>query len=84
LLCRWQSGILGVRNSEIHESSIRMNHIGKGTDDDVRMRGFAKRHTVNEAIAWLDAQLHALAAEQPYLQQQWRPELQDCGGDSHR
>ena len=41
-----------------------MNHIGKGTDDDVRMRGFAKRHTVNEAIAWLDAQLHALVAEQ--------------------
>src|SRR6187399_2420654 len=41
-----------------------MNHIGKGTDDDVRMRGFARRHTVKEAIAWLDAQLHALAAEQ--------------------
>jgi molybdopterin molybdotransferase len=51
------------RSAEIDESSIRMNHIGRGTDDDVRMRGFAKRHTVNEAIAWLDAQLQLLAAE---------------------
>jgi molybdopterin molybdotransferase len=40
-----------------------MNHISRGTEDDVRMRGFAKRHTVSEAIAWLDAQLHPLAAE---------------------
>jgi molybdopterin molybdotransferase len=40
-----------------------MNHISRATADDVRMRGFAKRHTVNEAIAWLDAQLHSLGAE---------------------
>jgi len=45
-----------------------MKHIGRGTDDDVRMRGFAKRHTVNEAIAWLDAQLYPLAAESVPLQ----------------
>ena len=32
------------------------------------MRGFAKRHTVNEATAWLDAQLHPLAAESVSLQ----------------
>jgi molybdopterin molybdotransferase len=31
--------------------------------DDVRMRGFAKRHTVAEALDWLDAQLHALEVE---------------------
>ena len=45
-----------------------MNHIGRGTADDVRMRGFAKRHTVSEAIAWLDAQLHPLATETVPLQ----------------
>jgi molybdopterin molybdotransferase len=56
------------RFSEINESSIRMKHIGRGTDDDVRMRGFARRHTVNEAIAWLDAQLHLLTAESVLLQ----------------
>lgn len=32
-------------------------------DDDVRMRGFAKRHTVAQALAWLDMQLHTLGAE---------------------
>ncbi len=31
--------------------------------DDVRMRGFAHRATVEAAIAWLDAQLHALGSE---------------------
>ena len=30
---------------------------------DVRMRGFAKRHTVSAALAWLDAQLQPLEAE---------------------
>ena len=40
-----------------------MHHISKGAADDVRMRGFAQRHTVDEALAWLDAQLHPLAAE---------------------
>jgi molybdopterin molybdotransferase len=33
-------------------------------NDDVRMRGFAKRHTVPDALAWLDAQLHQLPAEE--------------------
>src|SRR5678815_3039737 len=33
-------------------------------DDDVRMRGFAKRHTVREALAWLDSQLRTLTAEE--------------------
>jgi len=45
-----------------------MNQTGRETNDDVRMRGFAKRHTVNEATAWLDAQLHPLAAESVSLQ----------------
>src|SRR5580704_16376952 len=31
--------------------------------DDVRMRGFAQRHTVEAALGWLDAQLQPLAAE---------------------
>jgi molybdopterin molybdotransferase len=31
--------------------------------DDVRMRGFAQRHTVAAALAWLDAQLHLLESE---------------------
>jgi molybdopterin molybdotransferase len=31
--------------------------------DDVRMRGFAQRHTVKAALAWLDAQLDPLDAE---------------------
>lgn len=32
--------------------------------DDVRMRGFARRHTVDAALAWLDAQLQTLAEEE--------------------
>jgi molybdopterin molybdotransferase len=31
--------------------------------DDVRMRGFAQRHTVDAALAWLDAQLQPLTSE---------------------
>lgn len=34
-----------------------------GATRDVRMRGFAQRHTVAQALSWLDAQLHTLAAE---------------------
>jgi molybdopterin molybdotransferase len=30
---------------------------------DVRMRGFAQRHTVAQAIAWLDAQIRSLGTE---------------------
>ena len=33
-----------------------MRHISKAADDDVRMRGFAQRHTVDAALSWLDAQ----------------------------
>jgi len=44
-------------------SSIRMRHPGKGAANDVRMRGFAHRHTVAAALAWLDAQLQPLPAE---------------------
>src|SRR5580658_8145776 len=42
---------------------IRMRHPSIGAADDVRMRGFAQRHTVAAALAWLDAQLQPLAAE---------------------
>jgi molybdopterin molybdotransferase len=31
---------------------------------DVRMHGFTRRHTVQQAIEWLDAQLHTLDAEE--------------------
>jgi molybdopterin biosynthesis enzyme len=34
-----------------------MNDYDRGAVDDVRMRGFAHRHTVEAALAWLDAQL---------------------------
>ena len=40
-----------------------MRHTSKGGDDDVRMRGFGQRHTVDAALAWLDAQLRPLATE---------------------
>ncbi len=30
---------------------------------DIRMQGFARRHTVQAALSWLDAQLHRLEAE---------------------
>src|ERR1700733_6069851 len=38
-------------------------HYTRGEADDVRMRGFAQRHTVDAALAWLDAQLQPLTAE---------------------
>jgi molybdopterin molybdotransferase len=42
-----------------------MRHISKRADDDVRMRGFAQRQTVDAALAWLDAhaQMRPLAIE---------------------
>jgi molybdopterin molybdotransferase len=40
-----------------------MRHTSKGAADDVRMRGFAQRQTVDAALAWLDAQLQPLAPE---------------------
>jgi hypothetical protein len=40
----------------------RMHHTRREADD-VRMRGFAQRHTVDAALAWLDAQLQPLTAE---------------------
>jgi molybdopterin molybdotransferase len=46
---------------------ILMHRQSKGADDDVRMRGFARRHTVTDALAWLDAQLHRLPAEEVRL-----------------
>jgi hypothetical protein len=41
---------------------MRQPNIGAAADD-VRMRGFAQRHTVKAALAWLDAQLQPLSAE---------------------
>jgi molybdopterin molybdotransferase len=40
-----------------------MRHTSRAAPDDVRMRGFAQRHTVNAALAWLDAQLNPLETE---------------------
>jgi molybdopterin molybdotransferase len=39
------------------------------TTQDVRMHGFSRRHTVAQALAWLDAQLHQLDAEDVPLRQ---------------
>jgi len=44
----------------MNQSSIFMRHTGKTAGEDVRMRGFAQRHTVDAAIAWLDAQVAEL------------------------
>ena len=40
----------------------------KGITDDVRMRGFSDRHTVEAALAWLDGELRPLDAESVPLQ----------------
>jgi molybdopterin molybdotransferase len=40
-----------------------MNDHDSGAVDDVRMRGFVHRHTVEAALAWLDAQLRPLRNE---------------------
>jgi molybdopterin molybdotransferase len=40
-----------------------MNRPTKAATEDVRMRGFARRHTVAQALDWLDAQLRPLDAE---------------------
>jgi len=40
-----------------------MNRPTKAATSDVRMRGFARRHTVAAALEWLDAQLQTLDAE---------------------
>ena len=46
-----------------------MTEPSRDTTDDVRMRGFARRHTVEAAIALLDAHLRPLAAELLPLQE---------------
>jgi molybdopterin molybdotransferase len=40
-----------------------MNDYDGGATDDVRMRGFMRRHTVDAALGWLDDQLTPLDAE---------------------
>src|SRR5215831_17001205 len=45
------------------EGSMRARHAVRRTAEDVRMRGFAQRHTVKAALEWLDAQLQPLPAE---------------------
>jgi molybdopterin molybdotransferase len=40
-----------------------MNDHDRGAVDDVRMRGFAHRQTVEAVLAWVDAQLRPLSAE---------------------
>jgi molybdopterin molybdotransferase len=46
-----------------------MTERSQNTTGDVRMRGFARRHTVEAATSLLDAQLHPLDAESLPLQQ---------------
>jgi molybdopterin molybdotransferase len=45
------------------EGPICVCRSGREVGDDVRMRGFAHRQTVDAVLAWLDAQLHTLSAE---------------------
>src|SRR6185437_3867741 len=47
----------------MNQSPIRMRDSSREAADDVRMRGFERRHTVEAALAWLDAQLQPLDAE---------------------
>ena len=54
--------------SDWHYTGTTVHHLGmgghgSGANDDVRMRGFAHRHTVDAALAWLDAQLRPPGAE---------------------
>src|ERR1700683_2635009 len=42
--------------------SLQVHQPRRGADD-VLMRGFAQRHTVNSALAWLDSQLQPLRGE---------------------
>lgn len=42
---------------------MRARHAIRRTAEDVRMRGFAQRHTVKAALEWLDAQLQPLPPE---------------------
>jgi molybdopterin molybdotransferase len=46
----------------VDESRTRVRTSGAAADD-VRMRGFAQRHTVAAALAWLDGQLDPLGSE---------------------
>ena len=66
--CRCQhkcSGLAPVilRRSNMGVSPSRMRPPLKSASDDVRMRGFAHRQTVDAVLAWLDSQLHPLGAE---------------------
>jgi molybdopterin molybdotransferase len=45
-----------------------LRHPVRTATEDVRMRGFARRHTVQEALEWLDAQTRPLSAETIPLQ----------------
>lgn len=50
------------------DNPTSMNDGQAGANDDVRMRGFAYRHTVAAALAWLDRQLQPLGDEVVPLQ----------------
>lgn len=50
------------------EPAAMRQHPGSVTDD-VRMRGFARRHTVADALAWLDSQAHPLDPENVSLRE---------------
>jgi molybdopterin molybdotransferase len=45
-----------------------MKRSGRGITDDVRMRGFGERQSVEAALAWLDGQLRPLETEPVALQ----------------
>src|SRR5262245_19485658 len=49
-----------MQNSELH--AVTSSNSPRAVND-VRMQGFARRHTVQAALAWLDAQLRTLDTE---------------------
>ena len=56
----------GIKDWDVTYQSVRPKADSSRADSstgDVRMRGFARRHTVAQALGWLDAQLQPLEAE---------------------
>ena len=56
----------GIKDWDVTYRSVRPKADSPRADPskgDVRMRGFAKRHTVAQALGWLDARLQPLEAE---------------------
>src|SRR4051812_45935814 len=67
----WMAGRFRRRGFENRstQSPLHMDRHHKGMIDDVRMRGFSRRESVEAALAWLDSKLRPLDGEVVPLQQ---------------